>query len=210
MIGRMTTEGTVTAFSSGLSGRSNLEYLVAGTDGNLWFTDDGTPAIGRIAVVESAAQPPSIPPSSPTPDTGPGHRLTPVVRNARESARVWREGKALARISRRHKPPVGTIFSFSVSEPATVRFAFAQAKTGRRGGKRCLARAGDSRGPACTRTVTLAALTFTGHPGTNKVGFAGRISRSKKLAPGTYTLTITATNATGRSAPVRLNFTILR
>jgi hypothetical protein len=92
-----------------------------------------------------------------------------------------------------------------------VRLAFAQSRTGHRVGKGCSARTSDTRGArACTRSVASATLTVIGHGGIIKVRFAGRISRSKILALGTYTVTITATNAAGRSAPVRLNFTILR
>ena len=57
----------------------------------------------------------------------------------------------------------------------------------------------------------LGTLSFMGHNGTNKVVFQGRISRSKKLKPGLYTLIITATNSAGaRSTPVTLRFTIVR
>jgi hypothetical protein len=59
--------------------------------------------------------------------------------------------------------------------------------------------------------VTAGRLTFTGHSGTNRVAFQGRVSRAKKLKPGHYTLVITATNsAGGRSAPRSLTFTIVR
>jgi hypothetical protein len=54
-------------------------------------------------------------------------------------------------------------------------------------------------------------LTFIGRSGLNKVAFQGRISRSKKLPLGAYTLQITALNSAGkRSSPRTLNFTIVR
>jgi predicted phage tail protein len=41
--------------------------------------------------------------------------------------------------------------------------------------------------------------------------FAGRMSRTSKLKPGQYELTITATNSSGqRSTPVSLSFTIVK
>jgi hypothetical protein len=43
----------------------------------------------------------------------------------------------------------------------------------------------------------------------NKVSFQGPLSRRRRLGPGTYTLTIRATNTAGRSAPVSLGFTIV-
>jgi hypothetical protein len=57
--------------------------------------------------------------------------------------------------------------------------------------------------------VTVGGLAFTGHPGLNKVAFQGRLSGSKRLKPGGYTLTITAVNASRQSSkPQALSFTI--
>jgi hypothetical protein len=54
-------------------------------------------------------------------------------------------------------------------------------------------------------------MHFEGHPGVNRVAFQGRISNVKKLAPGTYTLTVTATGPTGlRSGAHSLTFTVLK
>ena len=135
--------------------------------------------------------------------------VVPVITAARESALRWREGSKRAQISRR-KPPVGTTFSFSLNEPAAVTFAFTQRAGGHRVGHRCVS------GPAkrhtrkaCKRTVTPGVLAFTGHAGTNEVLFAGRISKSKKLKPGRYTLMITAADSAGRSSPAKLGFTIV-
>ena len=67
------------------------------------------------------------------------------------------------------------------------------------------------RQPACKRTLTRGTLTMSGHPGANKVSFQGRITRSKKLGSGRYTLTIGATSAAGlHSATQTLSFTIVR
>jgi hypothetical protein len=45
-------------------------------------------------------------------------------------------------------------------------------------------------------------------PGPNKVAFDGRISRSKKLKPGTYTVAISASANDGNS-PSKLAITVL-
>jgi hypothetical protein len=137
--------------------------------------------------------------------------LRPVITAARESNRVWRAGNKLARISKR-KPPVGTTFSFNLNERASVRFAFTQDMSGRKLGGRCVAQTKANRGKrACRLTLTRGTLSFTGHPGTNKIAFQGRLSRSKKLPPGTYTLRIVATNAAGqRSSAAQLKFTIVK
>ena len=46
-IGRVTPAGTVTEFSSGLTG-SGLSGIAVGPDGNLWFAESGNDRIGRI------------------------------------------------------------------------------------------------------------------------------------------------------------------
>jgi hypothetical protein len=137
---------------------------------------------------------------------------TPIVSGAGETAKTWRENDTLPHITAKSKLPVGTTFSFALNEPATVTLSFTQQAAGRKVHRQCLAPgAKNLRKPRCTRTIVAGTLTFTGHPGTNKVRFAGRISDTKKLSPGPYTLRITATNTQrNRSAPRSLNFTIAK
>jgi hypothetical protein len=124
---------------------------------------------------------------------------------------VWVAGNKLAGISRMRRHPVGTVFSFTLSETAAVRFAFVRAAPGRRVGKRCIAPTRRNRKRrGCTRRIPAGSLRFDGHPGLNEVAFQGRLSPSRKLRLGSYTLVITATNAAGqRSAPRTLRFTIV-
>ncbi len=64
--------------------------------------------------------------------------------------------------------------------------------------------------PKCKLTVTRGTLSVSAQPGVNKVPFQGRISRTKKLPAGVYTLMITATSSGGRrSAANSLSFAIL-
>jgi hypothetical protein len=138
----------------------------------------------------------------------------PTVTRTAESNRVWRAGKKLAVISRQRKPrkpPVGTTFSFKLNELARVTFSFTQRLAGRKVNGRCVAQTKQNRSKhACKHTVTPGTISFSGHPGVNKVVFQGRISRSSKLEPGAYTLQIAATNATGqRSRSASLTFTIV-
>jgi hypothetical protein len=135
----------------------------------------------------------------------------PTVTNLAESHRVWRAGSKLAQISKA-KAPVGTTFSFSLNESARVMFGFSQQAAGRKVNGRCLVQTrANSHRHACKRTLNAGTLPFTGHLGTNKVSFEGRTTGSKKLQPGTYTLTVTATNAGGRrSSPKQLTFTIVK
>ncbi len=160
--------------------------LVAENSGGVAYGDDQT-------FVSETRGPIFTPPPQPTPPPPPGPSETPpppAVLHARQSTTRWREGNRLARISRA-KTPVGTTFSFSLNEEATVSFSFAR----RVGG----------------RTATAGTLTFTGHSGTNKVAFQGRVSPGVKLKPGRYTLAITATDSAGaRSVPKSLSFTIVK
>lgn len=137
---------------------------------------------------------------------------TPTVANAAQSNSTWREGNKLAIFSRKKKPPIGTTFSFILNEQANVSFAFTQQVGGRKVKGKCVAQTKNNlHKPSCKRTVTRGTLSFTGHSGVNKVVFQGRVSRSKKLGLGRYTLAITATTATGRrSQPKSLSFTIVK
>ena len=94
---------------------------------------------------------------------------------------------------------------------ATITFA--RAKPGRRIGRRC-ACSPTRRNRArrrCTRLLRAGSLILSAHAGTNKVRFQGRLSRSKKLKPGRYTLTITAVDSAGnKSAAKSTSFTIVR
>jgi streptogramin lyase len=136
----------------------------------------------------------------------------PRITGATQSHRTWREGSKLAAFARKRKLPAGTTFSFTLSEQATVSLAFTQQVNGRKVKGMCVTQTKKNRHkPACRRTLRRGMLSFAGHGGLNKVFFQGRISRSRKLKPGHYTLIITATNASGRhSRPVRLSFTIVK
>ncbi len=158
-----------------------------------WRDNSGT---GAAWAFDNPPEAPTTPPTEPTTPPKPpvppepGEPLRPEVQNARQTATRWRAGNRLATTSRA-KTPTGTTFSFSLNEQATVTFSFTQRLRG--------------------RTVTAGGLTFTGHSGTNRVKFQGRVSSTKKLKPGRYTLVITATDSAGvHSAPRSLSFTIVK
>jgi len=112
----------------------------------------------------------------------------------------------------RRRPPVGTTFSFSLNEFATVSFAFTHQVGGRRVGRHCVAQTRrNQHRRAYRRRVTAAAMSFPLHPGRNKLVFQGRVTHSRTLRPGRYTLIITAINSAGASSNcVSLTFTIVR
>lgn len=141
----------------------------------------------------------------------PGKAGAPVVGGLEETAAKWKLGTKLAHLSR-GSVRVGTKFSFTLNEAATVNLAFVQPAAGRRVKGSCVApSARNRRSRTCTRSVTQGTLVLSGHAGRDVVSFQGRISRSRTLRPGAYTLVLTATNAAGqRSVPRTLHFTILR
>jgi alpha-tubulin suppressor-like RCC1 family protein len=132
----------------------------------------------------------------------------PILTRLRQSHRRWRERRARGRD--RAGTPVGTTFSFHLSEPATVRLAFTRPLRGRLLGGRCEAPSRSNRAyRRCTLSVIAGTLSVSGHPGANTVTFAGRLSSGRRLPPGRYMLSATATNSAGRSAPRLLAFAIL-
>ncbi len=128
-----------------------------------------------------------------------------------QSAGTWVEGSAPARITATKALPVGTTFSFTLNESANVGFAFTTTAPGRRAGKACVAPTEANRHDhSCTRTVNAGTIAFQGHSGVNEVRFQGVIPKRQKLAPGAYTLTITATAPGQHAVSATLHFTIAR
>lgn len=104
----------------------------------------------------------------------------------------------------------GTVFSFRLDQPATVRVAIQRLAPGRRVGRSCRPPSARlRRRPACTRTIAVTARRVPGHAGINRIGFSGRV-RGHALAPGRYSAVFTATSAAGTSTPRRLAFRILK
>jgi CSLREA domain-containing protein len=136
----------------------------------------------------------------------------PVVSAVHQSAQRWLEGNQLASISAKRKLPVGTIFSFAVSEPATVTFTFTQSVPGRRVGGGCAPLSNRSvRKRRCSATILRGRLSLSAHQGVNRVRFEGLLARGRRLKPGTYTVTLTAAVVGAPpSTPAKLTFTIVR
>ncbi len=137
---------------------------------------------------------------------------TPIISAVHQSHSRWREGDRLPMIAAKSKLPVGTTFSFTLNVIGKVTFTFTQTITGRKVKGRCAAATRHNRSMhKCNRAVTAGTLALNGRAGRNKVSFQGRLSGSHRLAPGKYTLVITAKAATGpKSAARHLTFTIAR
>jgi len=193
-----------------IAGASSPGYMLQAADGTqqLSCRVTATGAYGQASAVSATvavlAVPTLLAPVSVAP------QVSPQVSAVSQSASKWLESKLLASISRAaRKLPVGTTFSLTLSQAASVVFAFTQSRSGRKVGKSCLAQTKhNAKKHRCTRTVTVATLSFSGHAGTTKVRFGGRVSSHVKLKPGRYTLVITATTSGKRSTPHSLSFTI--
>jgi len=116
-------------------------------------------------------------------------------------------GRAAKKVERHKK---GTTLRYTLSKDATVNIVISQAGSGRRQGNRCVAPTRKLRkARKCTRIITKGTLTRTSHQGSNRVAFSGRIG-SRKLAPGRYQATLTATDpAKNTSKPQTIAFTIV-
>jgi hypothetical protein len=132
--------------------------------------------------------------SSPTPASQFTYVLTrpqpaaPKLSRVRESHRRWRGGPALARLAGRARTPVGTVFSFRLNRFASVTLTFTRQRRHRVAGK----------------------LKVAAAAGANRLHFAGRLGRRRRLSPGSYTVAFTATDAAGRaSKAAHLTFTIV-
>jgi hypothetical protein len=188
-------------------------------------TDDGDVGAERSdlyrANLAGLAAPPADEPCpqepSSTPPGGNGgagsaaaaDRVAPAAAGFSAKPKTFVEGDLLPALVA--KRSVGTVFRFSLSEPAAVSVRFARARPGRRVRGRCR-KPGRKRGRRCTRFVTVkGAISVTGRGGSNKLRFQGRISRKLRLKPGRYRATLLATDAAGnRSRAIRATFRIVR
>ncbi len=130
--------------------------------------------------------------------------VRPQIAGLREAASHWR-----AHGSKRTRLPVGTIFSFSLDQSATVTLRFTRASSGRRKSGRCVvASSAPSGSPRCALSVGAGNFSIDAQRGSNAIGFNGRTSTGA-LGAGSYTVTLTAVGLSGRpSAPKSLHFTV--
>jgi hypothetical protein len=120
----------------------------------------------------------------------------PVLTGVSISPRTWRDGSTLASLSRRRAPRGATV-SFSLNVAASVKLAFSE-------------RVGARRNRRAPRYASRGALVLSAHAGSDRIDFQGWLSRAHRLAPGSYRVTLTATNVTGTSQPTTLAFTVVR
>ncbi len=162
---------------------------------------------------------PVAPVTTPAPAPAQITAVPVVISDAMESHRRWREGDALAQISRRPRHPrgvpIGTQFTFALNESANVALTFDHRGHGFEIGGHCVTsgaelRAASTYAESCTSSLK-AMLLFKGHEGTNHVSFQGRLSKSIRLEPALYSVTLSASESTGAASQAGpLSFTIVK
>lgn len=159
-----------------------------------------TTSTSALITVSEEHEPPSAPHEQ---------QAAPIISGTRQSHRRWREHSGTS--AHHHaRLPLGTDFTFSLNEQARVTFAFTRVVKGRSVGHRCVPRGIRNRRRAhCRWRVAAGTMSLTAHAGVNTVPFRGRVSGSRRLRPGRYTLVLTATNTAGVSRSRRLTFVIV-
>lgn len=205
--------GTISADVSGLSPNTTYHYRLvvqnsagASVGGDQTFTTLIAPC-GCVGLVP------------------PPHALRPTFANVSQSHARWRAGSAAARLvqsggdhraslakskAKVRRPPLGTTFSFTLNTAARVQLTFTRKVAGREVKGRCKSQnASNKRKPPCKRTISPLAFRVSAKSGAQKLSFQGSAA-GKRLSPGTYTVTLVASNAGLSSAPKSLTFAIVR
>jgi PKD domain len=141
--------------------------------------------------------------------TTPSQRTAaPTVGRLRQTHATWRTGGkpvSIRRVTRR--PPLGTKFAFTLDQSATLTLTFTRHQPGHRIAGKCKTGRGRTR---CTITLSTGRLSLAGHPGTDAVSFQGTVGR-RRLKPGSYTLTVVATNPAGQVSKAQsISFKIVK
>ena len=155
-------------------------------------------------------------PTNPGTGGGGGHTTKPALGRlsfARSSFAAASSGSAFtSQRKKKRKPPVGSKFSFNLSEASAVKFTIERKTTGRRVNRKCKTRTRKNRTkPRCTlyKKVT-GSFTVTGKSGKNTITFRGRVG-GRKLRTGSYRMTGTATDpAKNASTPAKATFRIVK
>ena len=172
-----------------------------GDSGRIWavFAERG---MGFLATTTgnrdtTPAQDFSVPPASQPQRLAPD-RTRPAIRRLGMSRRRLKVGQ-------------GTIFTFRLSEAASIAIVIDRSEKGRRVGRRCRAPKRSLRHrPRCTRHVKVGSLARSHlSPGLQRVTFRGRL-RSHRLRAGRYRASLVATDLAGnRSRTLRLTFRVV-
>jgi uncharacterized delta-60 repeat protein len=136
-----------------------------------------------------------------------------TISRAKVTPAVWAvnpRGHAEVRVSRT-RVKRGTVFSYTLSEPARMVFRIERKAKGRRVGRKCAPATRRNRARrACTRYVLFGSFAQASKAGANRRTFSGKIG-PRTLRPASYRATLTATDPSGNvSKPKRVSFKIVR
>ncbi len=207
--------GTGGAFFTGLSSRraANSEVAQNNTFGVLRLTLHATSYDWQFVPVaggtftDSGSAPCHGPPGAALPPPPPPRDTTaPVISRLKVSPARFQISPGRRRAVKR-----GTVFSYRLSEAATVTFTIRRKFKGRKVSGRCVrARRVNRRKPSCVGYRRVGSFVQTAVAGRNTRRFMGRIGR-KWLHPGSFRATLVATDAAGnRSKPRWVGFKIVR
>jgi hypothetical protein len=148
-------------------------------------------------------------PSSQLPNPPTSLPSTLGIANIRQSHRTWRVPGSHPKTKSARRAPVGTQFSFDLTQSVGVKLAFSQMLPGRRRSGRCVKASVHARGRRCTRSVPRGSFSVAGTAGTNTVPFNARTRGLPRLSAGNYVLVVRATNGAGQSVTQSIRFTIV-
>ena len=174
-------------------------------------------AMGVDRTVSAFFAPASSAPSAPSvvhQSSTASSLVAPLLAGFSQTHARWREPGGRGHIDAKQKTiPIGTTFSFTLDEPASVTLSFSEEVKGRSNGHKpmepCVVPPkATKRGRRCTGTVAGGELILAAHSGKNKMSFIGAMPKRKKLEPGKYTARLTVTASGENSTPSVLHFTI--
>lgn len=143
--------------------------------------------------------------------TTPGKLSTPgppTLSGVTASSKQLHEDNSLPKLNPTGHPR-GLLVSLSLNESATLRLQFLASAQGRLAHGQCVVpNKNNTRARHCTRQIDAGIVALSANPGPNTIAFSGRLSPTKKLPPGAYTIEITASAAGKTSAASKITITI--
>ena len=178
-----------------LAGTSvTLTATVTDESGQTTMASESIPVVAATSSGGGAPPPSGTPPPAPAPT--PGGTSPP--------AKLALAGYGVSPSKPKAKTAASAVLSFFLNRSAPVRVTLVRLDKGRKVGTRCAKTTAKNRKrKSCTRTVKIGSKSLTGIAGQNRLTLAS-LAGGKKLAAGSYRITLTPTGA----AAVTMHVTI--